>query len=1506
MLLMQSGANDESDKIITINCTTWTSFTAVLEEGACGADLVLLQEHHLEHEAVAREEAWARGVGWSAKLGAAVPTGRGGCSGGVGILTRNHRGLGRAHGTHREELVPGRAACCLWNGGGVPGGLVVASVYLVCGTGMGEDNWSIIKDVATELRMLGRPYVVGGDFQQSPADLVEAGVMRLFDDAEIVWADGAGDEAGGTCCTRGKWSTIDYFLVSKALLPRIVSCGLVLDAAIRPHRPVHLTLRRGGHMPMQRVLAGPCAFPRQRPIGPARMPTTSWTRRVVEVMEAKSVEELDVQVGGWFEAAEEVLLCELDVDPAKWNWYKGRGGRAQFRWERPAIRAMRGRAKTSTAARAWFWIADRLGEVAKLPRDVSGGRWEHRQALVAKIRAWCPPTGMVDVRTLWRERLRGVEDAGKALVEQWQGLAVGLAEAEHAAYDMARRRQTRTWVSDICAGAAGVAHTVTKVPAGWRPAASGPKAADGLARPLGRQEYVDELAVSWRRDVWGTRAEKFTNEIFDGMDDEVLPRPTVAEVRAAARKFPMLTGLGADQWHPRHFDLLPDGLLEGWIDLMFKAESCGWMPAAMDLLTVVFIPKASNGVRPIGLFTACQRLWGKLRRRIAEKWEKEHARDYWWGGTGHSVESCVWTQALNGEYAASTGRKAASVLLDLVKAYETLGHRMCAMRFREAAVPLRYARWCLRCYAGPRVLRVDGAHSEVFSVDASIVAGCAGATTLLKAVLMKTCDLAVARAMGRATVLKLYVVVDDITIQGVSAGETAKELYEEFENDVCEITNCVVEDLETSVGSTVSDEKSVVIASSNEVAARIAEGTANRCTSTQATRNLGVDVSYLKASGTTQRSRIEQARARIGRFAFLRGFGGQVSAVVRAGPMASMVFGGGVQGASTAALNRMRSTVGACAFGPLGGSSLTLRFLTARTKELDPAFTMTLAPLKMWAMAVWSGNAEMLRKMAVAFQTTQEKEKQGMNLENQVAGPTVAVTLALRRLGWRAESFSTWVTDRGVRVPLRQVCPRSMLIHGRMAVERWQWRHVSAQYPSEFPDFDHGGDVGPLLAAIGARSKLPVMQRSLIKCAAVRRLWPDQRRAEAGYQQSDLCGACGNEMGTIRHALYRCPAVAMSRHCEDLGSVGVDGARAPEEHHLYSRGVLADRRHLAPMPDRSGKVVWDPSSVKGYFEGHVFVDGSRLHGGDPLLARAGWGAAEVRVVGEFVVKAWGPLPGIIQCIDAAEVHAVTRVLRLGVPPLHIYSDSEFFVKGWERGQAWCIAPGRAHADIWREFWDVLNDFGAEALQVSKVKAHATQAMVEGHVISEVDRWGNQVADDAAKKGAACHPSLAEFMEQTEVLKEMGRASLQWMGVGLAAAQRAGALPEALSISQKAERPRQGQLKRVEVIRDDTWWSEHHGKAIAGGTHASHALHKTGQYFFCAVCGHHGAKRLLALSDPCPRTATASRRYLLKRLLAGQHPRTGAHLGEVERVTSNLDQTSGTGFSATSRSRMDRA
>ena len=86
-----------------------------------------------------------------------------------------------------------------------------------------------------------------------------------------------------------------------------------------------------------------------------------------------------------------------------------------------------------------------------------------------------------------------------------------------------------------------------------------------------------------------------------------------------------------------------------------------------------------------------------------------------------------------------------------------------------------------------------------------------------------------------------------------------------------------------------------------------------------------------------------------------------MAAVVRSGPMASMMFGTGVQGASDAAVMRMRAAVGACAFGALGGARLTLKFMLSNVRDLDPVYVVTLAPLKAWAVEVWSGQADTLR-----------------------------------------------------------------------------------------------------------------------------------------------------------------------------------------------------------------------------------------------------------------------------------------------------------------------------------------------------------------------------------------------------------------------------------------------------------------------------------------------------------------------------------------------------------------
>ena len=143
--------------------------------------------------------------------------------------------------------------------------------------------------------------------------------------------------------------------------------------------------------------------------------------------------------------------------------------------------------------------------------------------------------------------------------------------------------------------------------------------------------------------------------------------------------------------------------------------------------------------------------------------------------------------------------------------------------------------------------------------------------------------------------------------------------------------------------------------------------------------------------------------------------------------------------------------------------------------------------------------------------------------------------------------------------------------------------------------------------------------------------------------------------------------------------------------------------------------------------------------------------------------------------------------------------------------------------------------------------------------------------------------MNQFLEKLKVRRGTSLLCSQWLGVGLEAAQLVGALPAELTEAQKMERPRQAAARKIEVVRDEVWKSDQRNFHITNGAHPSHSLHKVGDVHFCAVCGCYGAQKLVALSNLCEQVATPSRRYLLKKMLAGCHPRTGEYLGEIARA-----------------------
>eukprot|EP00974_Lingulodinium_polyedra_P125572 11195076-Lingulodinium_polyedra.AAC.1 len=83
-------------------------------------------------------------------------------------------------------------------------------------------------------------------------------------------------------------------------------------------------------------------------------------------------------------------------------------------------------------------------------------------------------------------------------------------------------------------------------------------------------------------------------------------------------------------------------------------------------------------------------------------------------------------------------------------------------------------------------------------------------------------------------------------------------------------------------------------------------------------------------------------------------------------------------------------------------------------------------------------------------------------------------------------------------------------------------------------------------------------------------MWPQARICASGLAEEPTCRACGEEAGTTRHRLWRCPATAMQRH-QETGDPVVEAA-APlaaasgAEDPFWSFALLAVPREGGHLP----------------------------------------------------------------------------------------------------------------------------------------------------------------------------------------------------------------------------------------------------------------------------------------------------------------------------------------------------
>ena len=128
---------------------------------------------------------------------------------------------------------------------------------------------------------------------------------------------------------------------------------------------------------------------------------------------------------------------------------------------------------------------------------------------------------------------------------------------------------------------------------------------------------------------------------------------------------------------------------------MLQAEELGLLPTQLALLVLCFLPKQDGSHRPIGLFMAGIRVWGRVRRATVAAWEGQHDRSYLGGVAGTSTEAVVWHQLLAKEYAMATDKCMAAMLVDLKKAIEFVCHVLLIRNCKDIGFPMQIAGWCI-------------------------------------------------------------------------------------------------------------------------------------------------------------------------------------------------------------------------------------------------------------------------------------------------------------------------------------------------------------------------------------------------------------------------------------------------------------------------------------------------------------------------------------------------------------------------------------------------------------------------------------------------------------------------------------------------------------------------------------------------------------------------------------------------------------------------------------------
>jgi hypothetical protein len=942
-------------------------------------------------------------------------------------------------------------------------------------------------------------------------------------------------------------------------------------------------------------------------------------------------------------------------------------------------------------------------------------------------------------------------------VARISGRSIAKAASSHRAAAWAK------WVADATQGGAGRAHRWTRAPIGFQASSLvAPAGAGSLPSPASSAQELRLLQDKWAGH-WAIGRDSQPIRWAELSGDPPVDPPTPEAFRAAIKSIKRTTAVGFDRLGPAEVLALSEQGLAALLQLVWASERLALWPTHGQAARIVLLPKATGGVRPIALMPFFVRVQARLRQQLARSWEAQHARTYHWGAAGRSAEQAVWSHALWAEWVSSRpGLHAGLVLCDIQKAFDSVPFNQVIAAARSWGFPLWQVALSLRAYSAQRVLQTQFGVSQALVSKQGLLPGDPFATTLLKLVLLGPCDRT--RLASPRVALSTY--VDDLGLLSVgSFGAVLRTLTEAGHELQLQLDG---------VRLGLAPDKTQVLATSPELGSSIASALSGLgAVVTTTTKHLGIDFAIGRALGRhVVQSRIACGKVRVSRIRRLRASRAKAAQLAQAGLRPSLLYGASVAGVPSQALQAIRIATAAAAFGKTSGKSTTLLFATDSRADFDPIFGATLPPLLAWATAVWTRSVP-LAVLEQALQAALVKVGLAARPWARVQGPAGVVVLTLRRVGWRANSATSWTDHDSHEHDLTTSSPHTVGQHLRRACWCWCWRSLAKQ--EQFQHIAGGAFLAPVLRRIRAWSKgkhlevgapvpfgiTPQACAAQLRSAVVGGQWPEQRLAEAGYLASPACAACAAPAGTLHHRTWECSAFALAREAWAPLMLGRTFTQTgPPWDLLWSRALFPVGA-LPPEPTQSTDYrTQGPAAEEGHLGSEVFLDGSAAHPSDPLLRRAGWAAVSLSPRTDTIeYVAFGALPGPLQSSTAAEIYALLQGLRLAGPlPTTFYSDSSVVCGGWQRLAGLAARPLLASAELWREIARLSDDRG-NIDTILKVKAHTTSTSAPTFGVTPRTRFGNAAADHWARQGVLEHPS-------TEAVSACrGRASrvIDWVG-----------------------------------------------------------------------------------------------------------------------------------------------